>query len=114
MASDSRRTFQTLATASASLIRGTPQVGKESADRLATGDIHAGRLWRMWDEMNASSRGRLRVDPVNCPQCGTTSSGSWLGWRAYRSDDPELDEPPALAFFCPACSEREFGPTQPG
>jgi hypothetical protein len=68
----------------------------------------------MWDEMNASSRGRLRVDPVNCPQCGTTSSGNWLGWRAYRSDDPELDEPPALAFFCPACSEREFGPSQLG
>jgi predicted RNA-binding Zn-ribbon protein involved in translation (DUF1610 family) len=68
----------------------------------------------MSDETNASSRGRLRLNPVNCPQCGKTSSGKWLGWRAYRSDDPELDEPPALAFFCPACSEREFGPTQLG
>jgi hypothetical protein len=30
------------------------------------------------------------------------------GWRAYRSDDPELDEPPALAFYCPDCAAREF------
>jgi hypothetical protein len=31
-------------------------------------------------------------------------------WRAYRLDDP--DDPgdePALGFFCPGCSEAEFG-----
>jgi hypothetical protein len=34
----------------------------------------------------------------------------WTGWRAYRVDDPELAEPPALALYCPRCSLREFGP----
>jgi hypothetical protein len=33
----------------------------------------------------------------------------WQGWRAYRVDDPDTDEPPAVAFFCQACAEREFG-----
>jgi hypothetical protein len=26
-------------------------------------------------------------------------------WSAYLTDD----EPPEIAFFCPECSEREFG-----
>ncbi|HET9508107.1 MAG TPA: hypothetical protein VFO81_09185 [Gaiellaceae bacterium] len=30
------------------------------------------------------------------------------GWRAYLSDDPEEDGVPALAFYCPECSRREF------
>lgn len=30
------------------------------------------------------------------------------GWRGYRIDDPEVGEEPALAFFCPTCSAREF------
>jgi hypothetical protein len=33
----------------------------------------------------------------------------WAGWRAYRIDDPELVESPALAFYCPTCAERRFG-----
>jgi hypothetical protein len=40
-----------------------------------------------------------------CAECGTV----WLPsdedrWEAYLTDD----EPPELAFFCPACAEREF------
>jgi hypothetical protein len=27
-------------------------------------------------------------------------------WHAFLTDD----EPPELAFFCPECAEREFGP----
>jgi hypothetical protein len=30
-------------------------------------------------------------------------------WRAYRTDDLRLREPPALAVFCPSCAELEFG-----
>ena len=43
---------------------------------------------------------------VECPR---VSSFSARGWKAYRTDDLEDDEPPALAFYCPECSEREFG-----
>jgi hypothetical protein len=46
---------------------------------------------------------------MRCQECGCLSSPTWWGWRAYRTDDPECDEPPALAFYCPACAEREFG-----
>jgi hypothetical protein len=46
---------------------------------------------------------------VACAQCRCLSGLRWAGWRAYRVDDPELDEPPALAFYCPSCAEREFG-----
>ena len=42
---------------------------------------------------------------LECAQCEIP----WLPadeerWRAYLTDD----DPPELAFFCPACSEREF------
>jgi hypothetical protein len=58
---------------------------------------------------SASSRGNHTVVAVKCAQCGTLSSGYWVGWRAYRNDEPEFDEPPALAFFCLACAKQEFG-----
>jgi hypothetical protein len=58
--------------------------------------------------MDARSRGNHVVATITCVQCGTSSSGRWRGWRAYRNDNPELDEAPALAFFCAACAEREF------
>lgn len=45
---------------------------------------------------------------LRCAQCETISGLYARGWRGYRTDDPELDEEPALAFFCPACSAREF------
>jgi hypothetical protein len=49
-----------------------------------------------------------RINVVTCAECGCSSGLGWAGWRAYRIDDPELNEPPALAFYCPACAEREF------
>ena len=50
------------------------------------------------------------VNTVECRECGISSGAFWIRWRAYRIDDPELDESPALAFYCPACADREFGP----
>jgi hypothetical protein len=29
-------------------------------------------------------------------------------WEAWLASD-SLDEPPVVVFYCPACSEREFG-----
>jgi hypothetical protein len=46
---------------------------------------------------------------VWCIECGCLSGLAWAGWRAYRVDDPEYDEPPALAFYCPGCAAAEFG-----
>ncbi|MBA3842779.1 MAG: hypothetical protein H0X39_09200 [Actinobacteria bacterium] len=46
---------------------------------------------------------------VHCAECDTSSGLRWRGWRGYRVDDPETDELPSLAFYCPACAEREFG-----
>ena len=48
------------------------------------------------------------VDLLRCAQCGSLSGPSASGWRACRTDDPEIDLEPTLAFFCPACSAREF------
>jgi len=45
-----------------------------------------------------------------CVECGCRSGAGWVGWRAYRVDDPELDELPALGFYCPDCAEAEFRP----
>jgi hypothetical protein len=48
------------------------------------------------------------VHVLACAECPRVSSATARGWRAYRVDDPELDEPPALAFYCPDCARREF------
>jgi hypothetical protein len=60
---------------------------------------------------NASSRDhqQARATFVRCAECKSSSGLYWQGWRALRVDDPEIDEPPALAFYCPTCAEREFG-----
>ena len=60
---------------------------------------------------NASRRDHLhvRATSVHCAECKCSSGLYWQGWRALRVDDPETDEPPALAFYCPSCAEREFG-----
>jgi hypothetical protein len=59
-----------------------------------------------WGHQHVREQERL----VDCVECGRRSDSGWVGWRAYRVDDPELDEPPALGFFCPPCAEAEFGP----
>ena len=53
-----------------------------------------------------------RANVAHCAECDCSSGLGWRGWRAYRIDDPELAEPPALAFYCPSCAEREFGEAQ--
>jgi hypothetical protein len=56
-----------------------------------------------------SRQGEKALNIVECRECGISSGAFWIRWRAYRIDDPEFDEPPALAFYCPACADREFG-----
>jgi hypothetical protein len=46
---------------------------------------------------------------VCCAECGCSSGLRWAGWRAIRIDEPEYDEPPAIAFYCPTCAAAEFG-----
>lgn len=60
--------------------------------------------------MNASGRDHQRAnESIHCLECGISSGLYWHGWRAVRTDDPETGEPPALAFYCPACAIFEFG-----
>jgi hypothetical protein len=42
-----------------------------------------------------------------CVECGERAADRACGWRAYRVDFDEGDEP-ELAFYCQACAEREF------
>ena len=54
------------------------------------------------------------VHIFGCAECPRVSSALATGWKAYRVDEPELNEPPRLAFYCPECAEREFGGRRPG
>jgi hypothetical protein len=58
---------------------------------------------------NEMCRVMIACGVVGCVECGRLSDRYWSGWRAYRVDGPELDELPALGFYCPACAEAEFG-----
>ena len=49
-----------------------------------------------------SHRGARTLNTVDCRECGISSGAFWIRWRAYRIDDPEYGELPALAFYCPA------------
>ena len=53
--------------------------------------------------------GRCVPARLECVECHATSDEAARHWRAYRIDDPTENEPPALAFYCPVCAEREFG-----
>jgi hypothetical protein len=46
---------------------------------------------------------------LKCVECGVTNNEQGRGWAAYRCDDPERDEAPALAIYCPVCVLIEFG-----
>jgi hypothetical protein len=52
-----------------------------------------------------------KVNLLRCAQCGSISGLRASGWRGYRTDDPDVDREPTLAFFCPACSAHEFDAT---
>ena len=56
-----------------------------------------------------SVKGSYVAHPLECVECHTLSVPDARHWRAYRIDDPTEDEPPAVAFYCPVCAEREFG-----
>ena len=60
---------------------------------------------------------RTAVDEVHvlaCAECPRVSSVTARGWKGYRTDEPETDDPPQVAFYCPACARREFGTQQFG
>lgn len=46
----------------------------------------------------------LETKPLICAECGADAPPAAEGWRGY------LDDEDQLCFFCPACSQREFGP----
>jgi hypothetical protein len=49
------------------------------------------------------------VHVLACAECPRVSSVTARGWKAYRTDDPEINEPARLSFYCPECARREFG-----
>ena len=50
------------------------------------------------------------TDHLFCWECLTLADEGARGWRAYRCDVPGEDPEPIVRFYCPGCSEREFGP----
>jgi hypothetical protein len=44
-----------------------------------------------------------------CMKCGCCSGELGKGWAAFRCDDPDENDPPALAVYCPVCAAAEFG-----
>jgi hypothetical protein len=62
-------------------------------------------MWR-W---NGSNLVGAEARVVACIEGGCLSGLRWAGWGAYRVDDSEFEEPPVLAFCCPAGAKREFG-----
>ena len=47
---------------------------------------------------------------MRCQECLIEATASARGWRALRTDIPQEDDEAELAFYCPECAEREFGP----
>jgi hypothetical protein len=57
--------------------------------------------------------GRQPAQPfAECVECGRISGPYWIRWRACRVDEPDTNEEPEIALYCPACAEREFGPSR--
>ena len=84
-----------------------PEVGGRSAALQSVSACDRGRT----ESVNATD-GIItshKPESIHCAECKSSSGLYWHGWRGYRTDDPELGEPPAVAFYCPTCSEREFG-----
>jgi len=46
---------------------------------------------------------------LRCIECGAVSGPGERGWRGFRCDEPFTNDPPAVAFYCRECAEREFG-----
>jgi hypothetical protein len=65
------------------------------------------------DFENQLDGGRFQPAPLSCVECASASGRDARRWRGYRIDDPTENEEPAVAFYCPACAEREFGARGP-
>ena len=48
-----------------------------------------------------------RKKRLQCVECGAQTVIAHR-WRAYRTD-VDLEDPPAVAFYCPDCAAAEFG-----
>lgn len=59
--------------------------------------------------MSADHETSQDVHILACVECPRVSSVSARGWKAYRVEDPDRNEPPQLAFYCPECAARETG-----
>ena len=55
------------------------------------------------------TRGRWGAAVLYCVECGCCSGEPGKGWVAFRCDDPDEQEPRALALYCPPCAAEEFG-----
>ena len=53
--------------------------------------------------------GKKGAAVLYCVECGCCSGELGQGWVAFRCDDPDETEPPALALYCPPCAAAEFG-----
>jgi hypothetical protein len=45
---------------------------------------------------------------LECVECGGESDSLARGWLALRCEDPEKNDPPEIAFYCPICTWAEF------
>ena len=43
-----------------------------------------------------------------CVECGCCSGELGKGWVAFRCDDPECDDRPEVAIWCPVCAAAEL------
>jgi hypothetical protein len=59
--------------------------------------------------MDAGCRGR-EGRAVICEECGREASGEARGWRGYLTEYLAFGHDGDLAFYCPECAYREFGP----
>jgi hypothetical protein len=39
-------------------------------------------------------------------------SATAKGWLAFIAEDPDDDEPPEVATYCPPCADRELRPVE--
>ena len=46
---------------------------------------------------------------LTCTGCGRLSDFDARGWIAVRAGEADIEDTPEVFFFCPECTEREFG-----
>jgi hypothetical protein len=63
----------------------------------------------VWPPGSDNPTARTKQLELRCTECRASSGPDTSGWRGYRWDEPYTDDPPAVAFYCPDCAEREFG-----